>query len=155
MIRVGIGESSLGVVLITCSDIVGIRGISFLDTEDIKKYSGNPNFTLDQSVISKVIALIENPSCGIDYTLEMMGTGFQNTVWQELQKIPAGQTRSYKDVAVALGRPTATRAVAKACASNRIAVAIPCHRVLASSGALSGYAWGVERKRALLNREKA
>jgi AraC family transcriptional regulator of adaptative response/methylated-DNA-[protein]-cysteine methyltransferase len=81
------------------------------------------------------------------------GTAFQRRVWQALQEIPSGETASYTDIAKRIGSPKAVRAVALACASNRLAVAIPCHRVVRNDGALSGYRWGVERKRALLDRE--
>jgi len=83
------------------------------------------------------------------------GTAFQQRVWQALQEIPAGETASYAQVAEQIGRPGAVRAVAQACAANALAVAIPCHRVVRTDGALSGYRWGVERKQALLQREAA
>ena len=83
----------------------------------------------------------------------MRGTAFQQRVWQALRRIPPGQTASYADIAARIGSPKAVRAVAQACASNTLAVAIPCHRVVRSDGALSGYRWGVARKRALLERE--
>jgi len=87
--------------------------------------------------------------------LDLRGTAFQQMVWKELQRIPAGQTRSYTDVAKSIGRPKAVRAVANACASNPVAVVVPCHRVVQKNGSLAGYRWGVERKRALLANEKA
>ena len=85
--------------------------------------------------------------------LDLRGTAFQQRVWQALRKIPAGKTASYADIAERIGSPGAVRAVAQACAANPVAVAIPCHRVVRSDGALSGYRWGVQRKRALLERE--
>ena len=90
---------------------------------------------------------------GLDLPLDVRGTAFQQRVWQALRDIPAGATASYAEIARRIGRPTAVRAVAQACAANGIAVAIPCHRVVRADGALSGYRWGVERKRALLERE--
>lgn len=87
--------------------------------------------------------------------LDVAGTAFQWRVWKELQRIPAGRTRSYRDVAVAIGRPTAARAVARACATNPVAVVIPCHRVVRGDGALGGYRWGLERKVRLLDRERS
>jgi AraC family transcriptional regulator of adaptative response/methylated-DNA-[protein]-cysteine methyltransferase len=87
--------------------------------------------------------------------LDLRGTAFQQMVWKELQRIPAGQTRSYTDVAKSIGRPKAVRAVANACASNPVAVVVPCHRVVQKNGSLAGYRWGVERKKALLANEKA
>ena len=85
----------------------------------------------------------------------MRGTAFQERVWQALRQIPAGETRSYAQIAALIGQPSAARAVALACAANPTAVAIPCHRVVRTDGSLSGYRWGVERKRALLAREAA
>ncbi len=90
---------------------------------------------------------------GSDLPLDIRGTAFQTKVWEFLQRIPAGETRSYADVAAGIGRPTAVRAVAGACAANRLALAIPCHRVIRGDGGLGGYRWSVERKRALLERE--
>jgi AraC family transcriptional regulator of adaptative response/methylated-DNA-[protein]-cysteine methyltransferase len=87
--------------------------------------------------------------------LDIQATAFQRKVWSYLQSIPFGATRSYTDVAKAIGQPTAIRAVARACASNRIAVEIPCHRVVRESGEMGGYRWGVDRKRKLLEMEKA
>ena len=90
---------------------------------------------------------------GLDLPLDVRGTAFQQRVWQALRKIPVGSTASYADIAQRIGAPTAVRAVAQACAANAIALAIPCHRVVRHDGAVSGYRWGVERKRALLERE--
>lgn len=98
---------------------------------------------------------LEGAPAGSDLPLAIRGTAFQTQVWEFLQCIPAGETRSYADVATAIGRPEAARAVAGACAANRLALAIPCHRVIRGDGGLGGYRWGVERKRALLEREAA
>jgi AraC family transcriptional regulator, regulatory protein of adaptative response / methylated-DNA-[protein]-cysteine methyltransferase len=100
-----------------------------------------------------VIGFIDDPRIGLDLPLDVRGTAFQQRVWQALQRIPAGKTASYAQIAKRIGSPAAVRAVAGACAANAIAVAIPCHRVVRSDGSLSGYRWGVERKRALLARE--
>jgi AraC family transcriptional regulator of adaptative response/methylated-DNA-[protein]-cysteine methyltransferase len=102
-----------------------------------------------------VVGFVEAPQLGLDLPLDVRGTAFQERVWRALRKIPAGKTVSYREMAERLGVPKAVRAVAQACAANSIAVAIPCHRVVRSDGALSGYRWGVERKRDLLRREKA
>ena len=102
-----------------------------------------------------VVGFVEAPRTGLDLPLDVRGTAFQQRVWQALQQIPAGATASYSDIAQRLGAPRSVRAVAQACAANAIAVAIPCHRVVRQDGALSGYRWGVERKRALLEREEA
>ena len=108
-----------------------------------------------EAVIAKVVGFAEAPTVGLDLPLDVRGTAFQQRVWQALREIPVGQTLSYTDVAERIGAPRATRAVAGACAANRLAIAIPCHRVVRNDGALSGYAWGVERKRQLLAIEKA
>jgi AraC family transcriptional regulator of adaptative response/methylated-DNA-[protein]-cysteine methyltransferase len=90
----------------------------------------------------------------VDLPLDVRATAFQWLVWQELRKVPAGSTRTYQQVAEALGRPKAARAVARACATNPVSVVVPCHRVVRGDGGLGGYRWGLERKRALLDREK-
>jgi AraC family transcriptional regulator, regulatory protein of adaptative response / methylated-DNA-[protein]-cysteine methyltransferase len=100
-----------------------------------------------------VVAFVEKPEIGLDLPLDVRGTAFQQRVWRALQEIPVGETVSYAEIARRIGRPKAVRAVAGACAENNLAVAIPCHRVVRVDGSLSGYAWGVERKRALLDRE--
>ena len=104
-------------------------------------------------LLSKVAAIIESPKTALDLPLDMGGTDFQQRVWRALQGIPVGSTLSYAEIAQRIGAPSAVRAVAQACAANRLAIAIPCHRVVRSDGALSGYRWGVERKRMLLQRE--
>ncbi|MGH7757228.1 MAG: methylated-DNA--[protein]-cysteine S-methyltransferase, partial [Vulcanimicrobiaceae bacterium] len=96
---------------------------------------------------------VEAPAMGLDLPLDVRGTAFQQRVWHALRAIPAGSTACYADIAKRIGAPKAVRAVATACAANAIAVAIPCHRVVRNGGALSGYRWGVARKRALLERE--
>lgn len=103
--------------------------------------------------VAQACRCIEAPTRGAHWTLDTGGTPFQQQVWQALRALPAGTTVSYAQLAQQLGRPTAVRAVAQACAANRIAVLIPCHRVVRSDGQLAGYRWGVERKRALLERE--
>jgi AraC family transcriptional regulator, regulatory protein of adaptative response / methylated-DNA-[protein]-cysteine methyltransferase len=108
-----------------------------------------------ESLVAKVVGFVEAPALGLDLPLDVRGTAFQQRVWQALRDIPAGSTASYADIAERLGAPAAARAVARACAANPLAVAIPCHRVVRHDGAVSGYRWGVERKRALLARERA
>lgn len=105
--------------------------------------------------LTAVVALVEAPKAGHNLPLDVRGTAFQMRVWQALQRIPPGSTRSYAALAQSLGTPSAARAIAGACAANPLAVAIPCHRVVRADGALSGYRWGVERKRELLRREAA
>jgi AraC family transcriptional regulator, regulatory protein of adaptative response / methylated-DNA-[protein]-cysteine methyltransferase len=104
--------------------------------------------------VAQVIAFIETPKRGLDLPLDIQGTAFQQRVWKALQTIPPGSTLSYSEVAQQIEMPSAVRAVATACAANTLAVAIPCHRVVRSNGELSGYRWGIERKRALLEQEK-
>jgi AraC family transcriptional regulator of adaptative response/methylated-DNA-[protein]-cysteine methyltransferase len=106
-----------------------------------------------EQLVARVVGFVESPRLGLDLPLDVRGTAFQQRVWQALRKIPAGSTASYADVAKRIGSPGSVRAVAQACAANTLAVAIPCHRVVKNDGALSGYRWGVERKRALLDRE--
>lgn len=106
-----------------------------------------------EKVISQVVGFIEAPEIGLNLPLDIRGTAFQQRVWQALRDIPIGTTVSYTDIAQRIGSPKAVRAVAGACAANMLAVAIPCHRVVRNDGALSGYRWGIERKRALLNKE--
>jgi AraC family transcriptional regulator of adaptative response/methylated-DNA-[protein]-cysteine methyltransferase len=101
----------------------------------------------------KVRDFVLLPREALDLPVDIQGTAFQSRVWKALRQIPLGETTSYGDVAKRMGEPTATRAVASACASNKIAVLIPCHRVIAADGRLAGYRWGIERKRELLNRE--
>ena len=103
--------------------------------------------------VSRVVAFIEAPARGLDLPLDIQGTAFQQRVWKALQGIPPGSTKSYAEIAAQIGKPTAARAVARACASNRIAVVIPCHRAVRSDGGLGGYRWGSERKRRLLEQE--
>ena len=113
---------------------------------------GDPTFA---QTVRTVIAFVEAPAVGLDLPLDVRGTAFQHRVWQALQTIPPGATASYGDIAARLGTPAAARAVARACATNPLAVAIPCHRVVRADGAISGYRWGVDRKRRLLQRERA
>jgi AraC family transcriptional regulator of adaptative response/methylated-DNA-[protein]-cysteine methyltransferase len=163
VIHFAIGESTLGSVLVAtsgkgiCAILLGDDPVVLLDDlharfpyADIN--SGDANLT---RLVAKVIGFVEAPTVGLDCPLDIKGTAFQRRVWQVLRDIPAGSTASYADVAAKLGSPKAVRAVAQACARNSIAVAIPCHRVVRSDGALSGYRWGVARKKALLEKEAA
>ena len=101
-----------------------------------------------------MVRYLTRPAEQLDLPLDIRGTAFQAQVWRALQKIPPGQTATYTEIAKALGRPQAVRAVAQACASNKLAVLVPCHRVVRTDGDLAGYRWGVERKRALIARER-
>jgi AraC family transcriptional regulator of adaptative response/methylated-DNA-[protein]-cysteine methyltransferase len=111
---------------------------------------GDPEF---EAWVGQVVGLVESPRIGLDLPLDIRGTAFQQRVWRALREIPVGTTASYADIAARIGAPKAARAVARACAANELAVAIPCHRVVRHDGRLSGYRWGVERKRALVERE--
>ena len=106
-------------------------------------------------LIEEIKRLIASPNKPLKFELDIRGTVFQQRVWQALCDIPCGETRSYSELAKKIGAPKSVRAVASACAANAIAIAIPCHRVVRSNGELSGYRWGIERKRQLLEREKA
>jgi AraC family transcriptional regulator of adaptative response/methylated-DNA-[protein]-cysteine methyltransferase len=106
-----------------------------------------------ETLVARVVGFVERPPVGLDLPLDLRGTAFQQRVWRALQQIPRGESVSYAEVARRIGSPKAVRAVAQACAANNIALAIPCHRVVRTDGSLSGYAWGVERKRILLDRE--
>ena len=108
-----------------------------------------------ERLVAEVVGFVEAPARGLDLPLDIRGTAFQQRVWKAIRDIPAGSTASYRDVAKRIGAPKAVRAVAQACGANGIAVAIPCHRVVRTDGSASGYRWGIDRKRALLDREKA
>jgi AraC family transcriptional regulator of adaptative response/methylated-DNA-[protein]-cysteine methyltransferase len=160
-IRFAVGQCSLGSILIAAT-AQGICAISLGDDANALVRDLQDRFPNAQLVggdrafeqwMAKVVGCVEAPELGLDLPLDVRGTAFQQRVWQALQKIPAGSTASYTEIARRIGAPTAVRAVARACASNPIAVAIPCHRVVRTDGSLSGYRWGVERKRALLKRE--
>jgi AraC family transcriptional regulator of adaptative response/methylated-DNA-[protein]-cysteine methyltransferase len=160
-IRFAVGETSLGAILVA-SSTKGVASI-LLGTEPealVRELQDRfPKAQLIgadrdyEALVARVVGLVEDPMLGLDLPLDVRGTAFQQRVWQALQQIPAGQTVSYAEIARRIGAPKAVRAVAGACAANHIALAIPCHRVVRNDGALSGYAWGVERKRALLERE--
>lgn len=160
-IRFAIGECSLGSILVAKTE----RGVCAIllgdDPEALARdlqerfpranlIGGDAEF---EQVVAKVIGFVDAPACGLDLPMDIRGTAFQQRVWQALRKIPVGSTVSYTEIAHRLGLPKSVRAVARACAANALAVAIPCHRVVRNDGALSGYRWGVERKRALLEKE--
>jgi AraC family transcriptional regulator of adaptative response/methylated-DNA-[protein]-cysteine methyltransferase len=162
-IRFAIGECSLGSILVART-AKGICAISLGDDPQIlllDLQNRFPNATLIggdrafETLAAKVIGLAEQPQLGLELPLDVRGTAFQQRVWQALRDIPAGATASYAEIARRIGQPSAVRAVAQACAANQIAIAIPCHRVVRTDGDVSGYRWGVERKKALLSRERA
>jgi AraC family transcriptional regulator of adaptative response/methylated-DNA-[protein]-cysteine methyltransferase len=160
-IRFAVGECSLGSILVAASD-KGVCAISFGDEPDALLRDLQDKFPRAnligadagfERLVAKVVGFVEAPSIGLDLPLDVRGTAFQHRVWAALRDIPFGATVSYAQIAERIGKPRAARAVARACAANNIAVAIPCHRVVRNDGALSGYRWGVERKRILLSRE--
>ncbi len=161
VIRFAIGEWSLGTILVASSE-KGICGITLGDDPefllaDLRHRFQKAEFIggegCYEELVAKVVGFVETPQLGLDLPLDVRGTVFQQRVWQALREIPAGSTASYSQIAGKIGSPKAVRAVAGACAANSIAVAIPCHRVVRHDGHLSGYRWGVDRKRILLQRE--
>lgn len=162
-VRFTVTDSSLGALLVAATG----RGVCAVELGDdaeqmVRDFQdrfhaaeldgGDRGF---ESLVARVVALVEHPASEHDLPLDIRGTAFQERVWQALRQIPAGSTASYAEIAERIGSPAAVRAVAGACASNKIAVAIPCHRVIRLDGSLSGYRWGIERKRELLDRELA
>ena len=162
-IRFAVGQCSLGSILVAKS----ARGLcSIMMGDDPQQLTrelherfprarligGDAQF---EQWVAQVIGLVEEPRVGLDLPLDVQGTAFQRRVWQALRKIPVGRTVSYSDIARRIGAPKSVRAVAQAVAANKLAVAIPCHRVVHKDGTLSGYRWGVDRKQALLEREAA
>lgn len=160
-IRFAVGECFLGSILVAQS-LRGVCAILLGDdpnqlVEDLQDkfhnatlIGGDAQF---EQLIAQVIGFIEAPGLGLALPLDLQGTAFQQRVWQALAQIPPGSTASYAQIAQRIGAPTSFRAVAQACGANSLAVAIPCHRVVRSDGGLSGYRWGAERKRQLLDRE--
>ena len=160
-IRFAVGECSLGSILVAatakgiCTIQLGDEPVALVRELDnqfsrAELIGGDKEF---ESLVAMVIGLIEDPVQGIDLPLDIRGTTFQRRIWQVLQEIPAGTTSSYSMIAERVGSPKAARAVARTCASNPLAVAIPCHRVIRNNGSLGDYRWGVERKKILLFRE--
>jgi AraC family transcriptional regulator of adaptative response/methylated-DNA-[protein]-cysteine methyltransferase len=160
-IRFAVGQSSLGAILVA-SSAKGVAAILLGDDPDalLRNLQDRfPNARLIggdnayEALVARVVGFVEAPDIGLDLPFDVRGTAFQQRVWMALTEIPVGETVSYAEIARRIGEPKSVRAVAGACAANNLAVAIPCHRVVRNDGALSGYAWGVERKRALIARE--
>jgi AraC family transcriptional regulator of adaptative response/methylated-DNA-[protein]-cysteine methyltransferase len=156
-----IGACSFGSILVARSE-KGICAILIHDDDqpllaDLQKRFPKATLIEDQDDfkhwLAQIVHFVEEPKKGLELPLDIRGTLFQQRVWQRLQKIPLGTTASYTDIATQLGDPKAVRAVASACAANPIALLVPCHRVVRSDGAISGYRWGVENKRMLIARE--
>lgn len=160
-IRYACAESHLGPVLAAFTEN-GVCSIEFGESKEglvralaerfplAELRDGGPHL---QKEVSEIVAFIRTPAKGLSLPLDIQGTAFQQRVWKALRAIPAGETRTYSQVAESLGMPGSVRAVASACAKNGIAVAVPCHRVVRKDGGLAGYRWGVERKQALLDAE--
>lgn len=162
-IRYAFAESSLGLTIVGLTPR-GVCLIAFGDSREelladlrarFPKASLEPAHARDAELVRRVIALVDDPKRGAALPLDVRGTAFQQLVWTALTRIEPGETVTYGELARRIGRPTATRAVAAACGANPLAVAVPCHRVIGADGTLTGYRWGVERKRALLERESA
>ena len=160
-IRFAIGQCSLGAILVAqsargvCAILIGDDPeVLVRDLQDrfpkAHLIGGDADF---EQLVARVVGFVEAPAIGLDLPLDLRGTAFQQRVWQALREIPAGRTASYTDIAQRIGAPASVRAVAQACGANPLAVAIPCHRVVRLDGGLSGYRWGIERKRELLSRE--
>jgi len=163
VIRFAVGECSLGAILVAAT-AKGVCAIEFGNDPEMLVRALQDRFPRAQllggdkafeRLVAEVVGFVEAPGRGLDLPLDIRGTAFQQRVWKAIRDIPAGSTASYRDLAKRIGAPKAVRAVAQACGANAIAVAIPCHRVVRTDGSTSGYRWGVERKRALLDREKA
>ena len=160
-IRFAIGQCSLGAILVA-SSAMGVCCITLGDDPEFLLADLQNRFRQAELVggdrdyeetVATVVGFVEAPRLGLQLPLDIRGTAFQQRVWQALREIPPGHTVSYAQIAARIGSPNSVRAVAGACAANSIAVAIPCHRVVRTGGGISGYRWGVERKRTLLDRE--
>jgi AraC family transcriptional regulator of adaptative response/methylated-DNA-[protein]-cysteine methyltransferase len=164
IIRHAVGHCSLGCMLVAasergvCSILLGDEPTALAAdlTARFPRAQHEPAEAAFAQIVSEVVRLVDDPAgeSAVSLPFDIRGTVFQRRVWDALRQIPPGKTLSYAEVAAEIGAPRATRAVAAACAANRLAVAVPCHRVVATNGALTGYRWGVERKRRLLEREK-
>ena len=162
-VRFAVGDCSLGAVLVAAT-AEGVCAIGLGDDPDALVHDLEDRFpnaeivggdSEFEALVARIVGFVEAPALGLDLPLDIRGTTFQQRVWRALREVPAGATATYGEIAERIGAPGAARAVARACASNPLAVAIPCHRVVRTGGGLSGYRWGVERKRALLDREAA
>lgn len=162
VIRFAVAKCTLGALLVAASRR-GVCAITLGDdaatlVQDLERrfraaelVGGDAAF---ETWVARIVGFVETPACGLDLPLDLRGTAFQRRVWQALRRIPLGKTVSYTELARRIGMPAAVRAVARACATNPLALAVPCHRVVRNDGSLSGYRWGVERKRELLERER-
>jgi AraC family transcriptional regulator of adaptative response/methylated-DNA-[protein]-cysteine methyltransferase len=161
-IRFAVGSTTLGEVVVAATD-KGVCAVALGDDPDAlvrdleDRFSGadlRPGGGSFDHWVARIVGLIERPSTALELPLDVRGTSFQRRVWAALRAIPCGAVVSYSEIAAAIGAPSSSRAVARACGANPVAVAIPCHRVVRKDGSISGYRWGVERKRRLLARER-
>jgi AraC family transcriptional regulator of adaptative response/methylated-DNA-[protein]-cysteine methyltransferase len=160
-LRFGYGDTSLGTIVVAES-VHGVAALFIGDDRarllrNLRDAFPEVTFILDQSglaqTVAKAVALVDAPQLGTDLPLDLRGSPLEMAVWIALRAIPAGETRSYGTIAQGLPMPATAQEIGAACAANRIAIAVPCHRVVKSDGSISGYRWGVRRKRRLLNRE--
>ncbi|MFY3131631.1 bifunctional transcriptional activator/DNA repair enzyme AdaA [Achromobacter ruhlandii] len=160
-IRFAVGQCALGALLVAASD-TGICEIALHEDPEQLVRNLQDRFKAARLIgadrefeqwMAAVVGFVENPSVGLHLPLDVRGTAFQRRVWEALREIPVGTTVTYTDIAERIGSPRSVRAVARACATNNIALAIPCHRVVRTDGSLAGYRWGIERKRELIERE--
>jgi AraC family transcriptional regulator of adaptative response/methylated-DNA-[protein]-cysteine methyltransferase len=163
VIRVAVAASALGPLMVGATE-AGVCFIGF--GEDAEALRGDvmarfPRATIEDApdaladAVRQVVAYVAEPRAALELPLDLRGTAFQRRVWEALRGIPLGETRTYSGLAAEMGEPRATRAVARACAQNKVSIAVPCHRVVGKDGDLTGYRWGVPRKRALLAGEAA
>lgn len=162
-IHFAVGDCSLGSILVARS-VKGVCAIMLGDDPGALVRELQDRFpraafvgadAAFEAIVAQVIGFVDAPAAALDLPLDVRGTAFQQRVWQALRRIPAGSTATYSEIAARIGAPASARAVAQACGANPLAVAIPCHRVVRTDGSLSGYRWGVERKRRLLSRERS
>jgi len=163
VIRAAFADCPFGRLLVGATD-KGVCFIGFAEPDDallgdLRRRFPQAEVTLDDATLAgtvkAVLAFLEEPKQALDLPLDLRGTAFQQRVWQTLCRIPVGETRTYAQLATMAGNPKAIRAVARSCATNPVSLAVPCHRVVGSDGDLTGYRWGVPRKRALLERERS
>jgi AraC family transcriptional regulator of adaptative response/methylated-DNA-[protein]-cysteine methyltransferase len=155
VLHFAVAQCALGAILVASSH-KGVASILLGDDPDILVRDLQDRFPRAdlvgadagyEQMVAKVVGFVEAPNLGLDLPLDVRGTAFQQRVWMALREIPAGETVTYAEVARRIGSPSATRAVAGACAANPIAIAIPCHRVIRNDGSLSGYRWGLNASR--------
>jgi AraC family transcriptional regulator of adaptative response/methylated-DNA-[protein]-cysteine methyltransferase len=160
-IRFAVGECTLGAILVAATDL-GLCAILLGDDPEALVHDMQDRFSQATLVggdrefeewVAAVVGFVDSPSAGLPLPIDVRGTVFQERVWQALRNVPCGSTTTYAELARRIGQPAAARAVARACAANPLAVAIPCHRVIRQDGSFAGYRWGIDRKRALLARE--